>query len=321
MKESDKGASSERQSVSISMNASSERSPSLSPEGQWDLPNFLVIGAMKAGTTSLYHYLRAHPEVYMPSIKELDFFVAEGNWRRGIGWYQKHFQPAPAGSVAVGEASTRYTRYPILAGVPQRIAALLPNVRLIYVVRDPIERIRSHYEHRVRAGSERAPIDQAILKNPTYLDCSRYSMQVEQYLQRFPLEQLLIITAEDLRNSRQRTMRRVYRFLGVRSDYVPETLDQEFYRSEDRATYSPAGWRFRRALKRTFPASKRAKELVDSVLPRVLGGLQPHSRSDAQLPSLALTDSLRVELADRLREDVHRLKLHMPEGFDGWGIC
>jgi hypothetical protein len=266
-------------------------------ERGWELPNFLVIGAMKAGTTSLYHYLRAHPEVYMPSVKELDFFVEEGNWRRGPKWYQKQFQSAPTGTVAVGEASTRYTRYPLLAGVPERIAAHLPHVRLIYVVRDPIERIRSHYEHRVRAGSERAPIDQAILSNPTYLDCSRYSMQVEQYLQRFPVEQLLIITAEDLRNSRQKTMRRVYGFLGVQSDYVPATLDQEFYRTDDRATYSPTGWQLRRVLKRTFPASKRAKELVDSVIPRFLGGLLSHRRSEAHLPSLELTDSLRVELA------------------------
>jgi hypothetical protein len=276
---------------------------------------------MKAGTTSLYHYLRAHPEVYMPSVKELDFFVEEGNWRRGIGWYQKHFQSAPAGTVAVGEASTRYTRYPLLAGVPERIAAHLPKARLIYVVRDPIERIRSHYEHRVRAGSERAPIDQAVLSNPTYLDCSRYSMQVDQYMQQFRVEQLLIITAEDLRNSRRRTMRQVYEFLGVQSDFVPETLDQEFYRTEERATYSPAGWQLRRAIKRRLPASKRAKELVDSVLPRFLGGLLSHSRNETQLPPLALSDSLRVELAERLREDVCQLKLHMPEGFDGWGLC
>ena len=122
------------------------------------LPSFLVIGAMKAGTTSLYHYLHAHPQVFMPSIKELDFFVAGGNWGRGLHWYQKQFAGAGPGAVAVGEASTMYTKYPSVDGVPERIAAHLPEVRLVYVVRDPIDRIRSHYRHRVAVGTgDRVP--------------------------------------------------------------------------------------------------------------------------------------------------------------------
>src|SRR3954463_6324498 len=85
------------------------------------LPNFLIIGAMKGGTTSLYHYLRPHPEVFMPVTKELHFFVAEKNLLLGPGWYERRFRGA-GDAIAVGEASTDYTKYPLYQGVPERIA-------------------------------------------------------------------------------------------------------------------------------------------------------------------------------------------------------
>src|SRR5205809_5721571 len=81
------------------------------------LPTFLVIGAMKAGTDSLWHYLRAHPRVHMSETKELDFFVSELNWRRGLPWYRSRFSGASADAVAVGEASTSYSKHPVYAGV------------------------------------------------------------------------------------------------------------------------------------------------------------------------------------------------------------
>lgn len=283
------------------------------------LPNFLVIGAMKAGTTSLYHYLRAHPQVHMPPVKELDFFVEEGNWRRGMGWYAKQFEGAPAAAVAVGEASTRYTKYPSVQGVPERIAAHLPEVRLVYVVRDPIERIRSHYEHRRAAGAETEPIERAVRDNPIYVDSSRYAMQLERYLDHFPRDRVLVLTSEELRTARQEAVQRLYGFLGVATDVVPDVLDVEFYRTSERASYSPAGWWVRRTLKRHFPATKRAKELVDSVVPR-LAGVARRSGGHGGESALTVPDGLRSELAAALHDDVRRLRGLMPTGFDGWGI-
>src|SRR5215211_9390855 len=107
------------------------------------LPNFLVIGAMKAGTTSLYHYLRHHPQVFMPEIKELNFFNPLRNWRRGVEWYEEQFEGIPDSVVAIGEASTSYTKFPWIREVPARITSVLGEIRLIYVVRDPIERMQS----------------------------------------------------------------------------------------------------------------------------------------------------------------------------------
>jgi hypothetical protein len=283
------------------------------------LPNFLVIGAMKAGTTSLYHYLAQHPQIFMPRIKELDFFAVEGNWPRGLDWYRRQFADAVSGAIAVGEASTVYTKYPRYLGVPGRIAEHLPQARLIYLVRDPLARMRSHYAHRVAVGAERQPIDHALLNNPVYLDYSRYALQIEQYLPYFPPDRLLVLASEDLRNDRRRTIQQVFEFLGVDGGYVPPTLDREFYVSEGRPVFSPALWNLRRSVRRYFPAAKRAKEWVDSI-----GGVRPRRaarpRHRGAEDRAHISDRVRQVLEDELRPDVERLRTYLPAHFDGWEV-
>jgi hypothetical protein len=283
-----------------------------------ELPTFLVIGAMKAGTTSLYHYLRSHRQIFMPRVKELDFFAEAGNWNRGLDWYRRQFADAD-GALARGEASTLYTKYPHHQGVPERIAAVLPEARLIYVVRNPIERMRSHYQHRVKIGAEADPPEVALFSHPTYLDCSRYGMQLERYLDHFPREQILVVTSEALRSDRQATVQQVYRFLGVDADVVPDVLGTVFYRTQQRRTYPPPIWWARRMLKRHVPQAKRAKELVDSVLSRQPATAAAVEREPSRAEGL-LSPELTERLADLLREDVARLSRYMPPGFDGWGL-
>ena len=293
------------------------------------LPNFVVVGAMKAGTTSLYHYLRPHPQVFMPKIKELDFFTEGMNWERGLDWYRHQFAAAPREATALGEASTVYTKFPRYQGVAERMAKVVPHARLIYVVRHPIDRIRSHYEHRVASGAETAAMEDAVFDNPIYIDYSRYALQVEQYLEHFPREQILIISSEELRHDRESTMRRVYGFLAVDAEYVAPTLGQEFYRTGQRRTYPPVVWSIRRALKRRFPQTKRAKELVDSLASR---RKRVPVRSAAMIDEGALSspstggshdlsDEARSRLDDALRDDVARLRNYMSDTFDGWGIA
>lgn len=284
------------------------------------LPTFLLIGAMKAGTTSLYHYLKAHPQVATPQYKAPEFFIEEGTWHRGIDWYAKQF-PAPApGVLAVGEASNVYTKFPRYHGVPERIASQLPDVRLIYSVRDPIARIRSHYQTRVTEGSEKAPLAEAVLTNPIYLDYSRYGLQVDQYLDHFPREQLLLITAEDLRSSRDATMRRVYEFVGVDADFVPAELGRDFYQTADRASRSPIPLKLRKELKKRFPATRRFKELENNVVGALRRATSRQDRPSAPREQFVIPETVRERLADALRDDVARLRLHMGPDFDGWGI-
>src|SRR3990172_6737479 len=197
-------------------------------------PTFLIIGAMKTGTTSLYHYLAHHPQVHMPRQKEIDFFSEPAIWRLGWEWYLGQFASAPSSAVAIGEASTSYTKFPEFSDVPRRIAERLPRVRLVYLIRHPVERIHSQYAHHVLMGDERRPISEALLADPRYLNTSQYAMQLEQYLRYFDRDQILIVQAEHLRSVRRTTVRRIFTFLGIDPEWTSPVIDQEFYQTAER---------------------------------------------------------------------------------------
>lgn len=282
------------------------------------LPTFLVIGAMKGGTTSLFHYLGAHPEVATPTYKAPEFFVEEANWHRGTDWYRRQFRSTGPGVLAVGEASNAYTKFPRYRGVPARIAATLPDVRLVYVVRDPVARTRSHYQTRVAEGVEKQPFGEAVLSNPIYLDYSRYAMQIEQYLEHFPREQLLVVTSEELRGRRAETVAKVYEFIGVDPGFAPDELERDFYQTKDRAVRSPVPYWLRKQLKARLPATRRFKELENNAL----GALRKVTGTRAAAPAaVAVPDEVRDRIVAELADDVRRLRAHLGPDFDGWGIA
>jgi hypothetical protein len=269
------------------------------------LPNFIIIGAMKAGTSSLHLYLQTHPDVFMSFPKEPEYFVEKSNWKKGQGWYESLFRDAgPA--IAIGEASTSYTKYPNSAGVPERIARLIPDVRLIYVVRHPIERIRSHYEHSLREGWESRPLSQAVLQDSRYVNFSRYAFQIEQYLKVFEREQLLVVTAEELRESRVLTLRKIFEFLGVDVDHSSESLWQkkpEFHVTRGQARTAD------RWLKR-LPGFRR----VAKVTPHRLKSIYRKFAEDRARISM----DVRKTLESRLAEDVAQLRDLVGADVDGW---
>lgn len=153
------------------------------------LPNLIVIGAMKCGTTALHRYLDLHPEVAMSEPKELNFFFgperlderdepaarSAGNWHRGVGWYAMQFRPAPVR----GEASPGYTS-PSFPEAAERMARVVPEARLVYAVRDPVARAVSQYLHHRADGTERRPIEEALLDPASqYLARSLYHERLE----------------------------------------------------------------------------------------------------------------------------------------------
>ena len=183
------------------------------------LPNLIVIGAGKCGTSSLHRYLDLHPEISMSRPKELDFFAADMNWNRGIKWYERHFREAAS---VRGESSVTYSEFPHRGGVPARMAQVVPEAKLIYLVRDPIDRIISSYVFNVSLGYIRGPLAQAVARfesNPMVAK-SRYWFQLEQYLRYFPREQLLVVDQHELREHRGETLARIFRFLAVDETFV-----------------------------------------------------------------------------------------------------
>jgi hypothetical protein len=275
------------------------------------LPSFLVIGAMKAGTTSLYEYLRQHPSVFMPATKELDFFVERRNWGRGLAWYEAQFANA-GGATVLGEASPNYTKRHDDPDVAERIAATLPDVHLIYLVRHPIERMKSMYRQMVADGIEHRPIAEAFTADRDYLLTSMYSWQLEPYLERFPRQRLLVVTTESLRSHRGTTLERILEFLGIDSSWRPSDLDREAHRG-DRLRVPRRGLQslgrlpgYREFLNRSWRLRTVHHRLITRPAPMV---------------DTALTPEAEAALARKLSSDVAQLYDLVDGDFDGWGLA
>lgn len=188
------------------------------------LPNFLIIGAPRCGTTSLYFYLRQHPDVFMPAVKEPNYYWPEG-WERTAdairtrAEYERLFDRA-AGERAVGEATTHILVSP---SAPERVLRDLPGVRLVVSLRQPADRAYSHYLHRVRWGLESRPVEEALVPgNPAY-DFGRYGELLQPWLDRVPRERLHVIVYEELAEDADRVMRDLFAFLGVDASFPVDT--------------------------------------------------------------------------------------------------
>ncbi len=178
------------------------------------LPDFIVIGAMKCGTTTLYRHLEKHPRIGMSRDKETDFFVAEKNYSEGIDWYSNQFDRK---FELHGEASPNYTKNRDFPGVPRRIRETCPDAKLIYIVRDPVVRAESQFRHSWIMGSIS---DQPEELHGTHeyhhiMDASHYARQLEAYLEVFPREQILVLDFDDLVQSPQKVMDETCAFIGV----------------------------------------------------------------------------------------------------------
>jgi hypothetical protein len=223
------------------------------------LPDFLVIGAQKSGTTALYAYLRWHPAITGPPWKEVSFF--DRHYRRGARWYRGHFPSRPrtwlssrrnGARTIVGEASPSYLFHPL---GPQRVRETVPDARLIALLRDPVDRAYSHYQHEVALGREPLAFEEALdreqertrgeeermLRDPayfshawwnhTYLARGRYAEQLERWLAVFPREQLLVLPSEELSERTRETYARVLDFLGARRhelDTFPRVFERKY---------------------------------------------------------------------------------------------
>lgn len=161
-------------------------------------PTFLFIGPDKTGSSWIYEYLDAHPQCFVPEAKDLYFFDRE--YSRGLKWYERFFAPATSEQTAVGELSHDY----ILSDeVADRIREDLPGVKLISVIRNPIERTYSHYLYLRRSGLTQDSFSDALAKFPDLVENSRYSVMLERYRDRFPDEQLCFLMFDDLKRRPQ----------------------------------------------------------------------------------------------------------------------
>lgn len=232
------------------------------------LPDFVVVGAMKAGTTTLYRHLQSHPRIFMPELKEPDFYVTNKNWGRGFEWYASLFRDAPVDALR-GEASTNYSKGASFPEVPGRLRAHAPDVKIIYLLRDPIERIRSQYVHSILSGKETRSPAEAITADSGYVDTSLYGSQVQRYLEHFPPEQLLVVLTEDMRDDPAGLLEKVSAFLQI-GPFPAPGADRDANVSGERR----GSTRLSSALQRSEALQSLSRRLLpDGVRSRVRRGL------------------------------------------------
>lgn len=178
------------------------------------LPDFVIIGAMKCGTSTLHAQLAAQPQFFMSEPKEPNFFSNDEIYAKGERWYRGLFADAPEGAIR-GESSTHYTKLPTYPQTIDRLAALIPDAKFIYVMRDPVDRLVSHYIHEWTQGVIACPLDEAIEKYPELVDYSRYAFQLAPFVQRFGRARILPVIFETMTAEPDAELKRIARFLGA----------------------------------------------------------------------------------------------------------
>lgn len=225
-------------------------------------PDFIIIGSPRCGTTSLYKYITAHPQVLAAANKEICFFSE--HFSKGMAWYQAHFPPPiEAQKFLTGEATPTYLTHPLAAS---RLRDCLPKIKLIVILRNPVDRAFSHYQMLVRRGTERRSFERAIdaelqlLAGATetdlagrkkwqechYIYKSLYACSLKQWLKLFPREQFLILQSEEFYANPAATLKQVFEFLEVPDFQLSN------YKQYNGANYQPADGGVRGILREYF---------------------------------------------------------------------
>jgi len=286
--------------------------PAPSGDGTRDLalPNLIVIGAQKCGTSGLHYYLSLHPEVSMSTPKELNFFIAERNFPRGLEWYSRHFDPAAR---CRGESSPNYTAYPQHLGVPERIAEVVPDVRLVYIVRDPVERITAHFVHNYAKRREKGDLRATLMHpNTSYVTRSKYFMQLQRFLAHFDEEQILVLDQHDLRGDRAATLKRLFEFAGVDPGFRHPKFEQVRHSTSRKKRATRMGMRVQKMSRTRFGrrVPRRAWLALDVALPL---------SKPIEKPT-GVADALGEEVLEVLHEDAELLRAQTGRAFEHWSV-
>src|SRR5215210_804802 len=287
------------------------------------MPNFLIIGAMKSGTTALYYYLEQHPEIYMSPVKEPTFFSSQEQENAAdavtnIGTYQHLFRGG-SDKKAIGEASHSYLYDP---GAAAEIRRYVPEAKLIAILRNPIGRAHSHFLHMVRSGTE--PLDgfaQALQEEvgihkertfQDYIGRGLYYDQLKRYFGLFPREQVRVYLYEDLSDAPISTVQDAFRFLKVDDSFVPDVSLRRNVSGHPK--YKTLDWLLRR--------QSRIKHAAKIYLPARLRWRFSKAFDDLKTRNLIEPPPLQAEVRRQLirvyREDILNVQELIHRDLSGW---
>jgi hypothetical protein len=287
-------------------------------------PRAYLIGAQKAGTSTLAYLLDQHPRITVSRPKEPHYFTH--NRDKGLDWYKTKF-PDPSGNSVLLDASTSYTMAPLstggagrqgrgdsFKGVPERVFSVAPDARFIYLLRDPVERTYSGYWHSVRTGRESRKFGDALKSDAFYLDVSDYHGQLARWLEYFSLGSFQFVLFEEMREAPERVARECFEFLSVDAGNVPVGLDSAKNQSRS------IGWTGRRLnrLNVEHPGlDKTLKAALRPVVPEsVRSWVHRLRRGDKPIPPMEEKD--REYLIRRFREKKRRLEGLIDIPLDSW---
>ncbi len=222
-------------------------------------PDFIVVGAMKSATTTLHEQLARQPGVFMSRPKEPNFFSDDDAYARGWGWYSAVFRTAGVQDLR-GESSTHYSKLPTFPRTVERMHRFLPRLKLIYVMRHPIDRLVSQYVHELTAGGMSLSLVRAVEEHSELIEYSRYSMQLEPYLAAYGFDRVLPVFFSRLVSQSQQELERIGRFLAIESPVTWDVTLRPQNTRRDRLRPSP--------IRQALVQSRVLGRLRQSVVPR-----------------------------------------------------
>jgi hypothetical protein len=265
------------------------------------LPDWIIIGAMKSATSSLHRYLAEHPDIATSTPKELDFFIEPRYSEFGIDWYRQKFLQ-PEGALSAGESSVNYTKCHEFPGVAGRMHKHLPDVKLIYVLRDPIKRIESQWIHAVGAGDWRGDFPSAVTDLETSLEVqtSRYWTQLSEFLQFYDSSQIKIMSYDAISADAAGSLEELLEFIGLDPQFDHSLIGKRIHPSSRKMRPNRLGLLFwedpvrRRRLRKWLPwlvASPIEKPIwAPNDLARVKEYLQPEMDKIRDFSGLELSE-------------------------------
>jgi hypothetical protein len=291
-------------------------------------PNFLIIGAGKAGTTSLYEYLRQHPDVYMSPVKETNYFALSAGSDQPVDEqffpvqsfedYCRLFRGA-GDQHAIGEASPVYLYAP---GAPERIRQRLPDVKLVAVFRNPVERAFSSYLMYCNLGVEERTFEQALRDEQAgagneqlsgqwhYLEAGLYDRHLRRYLDVFDRSEIKVFLFEELTSDPASVLAALFRFLDVDEDFLPDT----------NVTFNPSG-KPRNRLVHWLLQKRPITTAIKHRLPESIRGSISAGVASAQQRNLVkpeMPSAVRTQLVNYFRDDIERLGQLLDRDLTHW---
>jgi hypothetical protein len=289
------------------------------------LPNFIIIGAAKAGTTALYHYLREHPQTFLSPLKETNYFAYglddRGQFLYGVpGVHQFPIKTLPeyerlfadsGNAAAIGEASPIYLECPQAAG---RIRAVLPGAKIICSLRHPVDRAYSDYQMYLR--SRNRPLDPATHLTTTaawtqpdshWMEIGRYYEQLCRYYDAFPRSQIYTFLFDDFTRDALGVTRDIYRFLGVDPAFTPDMT----------TPHNLGGMPKSRVMERLFTNSS-LKSVLEPLVPAAVANWARRLRTRNLTKAPKLPSALKKELTRHFKDDIVRTSQLIGRNLDHW---